>query len=203
MSPWPRSTVREGTFSGGIPYLAVGSGEPLIYLCGSTPDHRNPKPGLERTFTLRTVNPLARAGFEVYFTNRWPDMAAETTFAEVAERHAEAIRAPLRRAGGRAGAQHRRILGPSADRGSDPMWCARRWLPAPRTRSVRLPRSCNWKLLHAIEATGRYSAEAIVDGMRRLSSLPVGSNALTPLRIGRRQADHHRESSRRHRHAAR
>ena len=46
--------VREGTFSGGLPYLAVGSGEPLIYLCGSTANHRNPRPGLERTFTLRT-----------------------------------------------------------------------------------------------------------------------------------------------------
>ena len=53
-----------------------GSGEPLVYLCGSTPNHRNPRPGLERTLTLRTINPLARAGFEVYFTNRWPGMAA-------------------------------------------------------------------------------------------------------------------------------
>jgi hypothetical protein len=23
-----------GSFSGGLPYLAVGSGEPLVYLCG-------------------------------------------------------------------------------------------------------------------------------------------------------------------------
>jgi pimeloyl-ACP methyl ester carboxylesterase len=33
---------------------------------------------------------LARAGFQVYFTNRWPGMATDTTFADVAERHAEA-----------------------------------------------------------------------------------------------------------------
>ena len=84
--------VREGTFSGGLPYLVLGSGEPLVYLCGFTLDHRNPRPGLERTLALRTLTPLARAGFEVYFTNRWPDMAADTTFADVAERHAEAIR---------------------------------------------------------------------------------------------------------------
>ena len=85
------SDVREGTLTGGLPYLAVGSGEPLVYLCGSTPNHRNPKPGFERTLTLRTINPFARAGFEVYFTNRWPRMAPDISFAEVAERHADAI----------------------------------------------------------------------------------------------------------------
>ena len=83
--------VREGTFTGGLPYLVVGSGEPLVYLCGFTLDHRNPRQGFERTLTLRTLTPLARAGFQVYFTNRWPDMAAGTTFAEVAGRHAAAM----------------------------------------------------------------------------------------------------------------
>lgn len=84
--------VAEGTFSGGLPYLVLGSGEPLVYLCGFTLDHRNPRPGFERTLTLRTLTPLARAGFQVYFTNRWPDMASGTTFNDIAERHAEAIR---------------------------------------------------------------------------------------------------------------
>ena len=83
--------VREGTFTGGLPYLVVGSGEPLVYLCGFTLDHRNPRQGFERTLTLRTLTPLARAGFQVYFTNRWPDMAAGTTFAEVAGRHAALV----------------------------------------------------------------------------------------------------------------
>ena len=83
--------VQEGTFTGGLPYLVLGSGEPLVYLCGFTLDHRNPRSGFERNLTLRTLTPLARAGFQVYFTNRWPDMAPGTTFAEVAERHAEAI----------------------------------------------------------------------------------------------------------------
>lgn len=89
--PAKDSAVREGTFRGGLPYLAVGSGDPLVFLCGSTPNHRNPKPGLERYATLRSVRPLAAAGFEVFFTNRWPDMDPSTTWAEVAERHAEAI----------------------------------------------------------------------------------------------------------------
>ena len=60
----------------------LGSGEPLVYLCGFTTNHRNPSPGLERILTLRTLTPLAKAGFEVYFTNRWPGMAADTTFAD-------------------------------------------------------------------------------------------------------------------------
>jgi hypothetical protein len=80
--------VREGTFTGGLPYLVLGCGEPLVYMCGFTLDHRNPRPGLERTLTLRTLAPLARAGFQVYFTNRWPGIAPDTRFAEVAERHA-------------------------------------------------------------------------------------------------------------------
>src|SRR5688572_14010389 len=41
--------VREGTFSGGLPYLVLGAGEPLVYMCGFTLDHRNPKPGLQRS----------------------------------------------------------------------------------------------------------------------------------------------------------
>ena len=35
-----RLEIREGTFSGDLPYLVLGSGEPLIYLCGFTLDHR-------------------------------------------------------------------------------------------------------------------------------------------------------------------
>jgi hypothetical protein len=40
--------VREGTFSGGLPYLMLGSGQPLVYLCGFTSNNRNPRPGLAR-----------------------------------------------------------------------------------------------------------------------------------------------------------
>ena len=83
--------VRQGVFAGGLPFLRVGAGPPLVYLCGSTSNHRNPKPSLERQATLRTVLPLARQGFDVYFTNRWPGRPAETSFAEVAARHADAL----------------------------------------------------------------------------------------------------------------
>ena len=43
---------REGVFAGGLPYLALGHGQPLIYLPGGTPNHHNPPPGFQRQLTL-------------------------------------------------------------------------------------------------------------------------------------------------------
>jgi pimeloyl-ACP methyl ester carboxylesterase len=88
----PTAPFREGTLPGGLPYLVLGFGPPLVYLCGWTPTHRNAAPGPERWFTLRTVRPLADRGFEVFFVNRWPGMGADVGFAELAERHGQAIR---------------------------------------------------------------------------------------------------------------
>jgi len=85
------ASVREGTLPGNLPYLAVGTGPPLVYLCGGTPNHRNPPPGLERWMTLRTVLPLVRQGFQVYFTNRWPGMPVDITWPEVAAGTAHAL----------------------------------------------------------------------------------------------------------------
>ena len=82
---------REGVFAGGLPYLALGHGEPLIYLPGGTPNHQNPPPGFQRQLTLRTVRPFARAGFDVFFTNRWPGMSIDITWPEVAAVHATAL----------------------------------------------------------------------------------------------------------------
>ena len=55
--------VRAGTLPGGLPYLALGRGEPLVYLCGSTANHRVPRPGVERRMTLKTVRPLVERGY--------------------------------------------------------------------------------------------------------------------------------------------
>jgi pimeloyl-ACP methyl ester carboxylesterase len=178
--PVAKIAVREGTFGGGIPYLAVGSGEPLIYLCGSTPNHRNPKPGLERTFTLRTVNPLARAGFEVFFTNRWPGMAAETTFAEVAARHAEAIcehfGQPVDVLGHSTGGSLALQL--IADRPD----VVRRAVVASAAYTLGpLAKNAQLETLDAIETTGRYSAEAILDAMGGLVRFRWVRITLTPL----------------------
>jgi pimeloyl-ACP methyl ester carboxylesterase len=178
--PVAKIDVREGTFSGGLPYLAVGSGEPLIYLCGSTANHRNPRPGLERTFTLRTVNPLARAGFEVFFTNRWPGMDAETTFAEVADRHAEAIHnhfgEPVDVLGHSTGGSLALQL--IADRPD----VVRRAVVASAAYTLGpVAKSSQLEMLHAIEATGRYSAESIVDAIGGFVRFRWVRTALTPL----------------------
>ncbi len=156
--------VREGTFSGGLPYLAVGSGEPLVYLCGFTLDHRNPKPGLQRTLTLRTLTPLARAGFQVYFTNRWPGMAADTTFADVAERHAEAIRhhfgGPVDVLGASTGGSLAlQLIADRPDVVRKAVIASAAYALGPVAKEQQL------KLLHAIEETGRYPAHAVLDAM--------------------------------------
>ena len=156
--------VREGTFSGGLPYLVLGAGEPLVYLSGFTLDHRNPKPGLQRTLTLRTLTPLARAGFQVYFTNRWPGMAADTTFADVAERHAEAIRhhfgGPVDVLGASTGGSLAlQLIADRPDVVRKAVVASAAYALGPVAKEQQL------KLLHAIEETGRYPAHAVLDAM--------------------------------------
>lgn len=159
------SDVREGTFRGGLPYLAVGSGEPLVYLCGSTPNHRNPRPGIERTLTLRTIIPLARAGFEVYCTNRWPGMAPDITFAEVAERHAEAILDRFGRPVDVVGASTGGSLALQliADR---PDAVRKAVIACAAYTLGPLAKHAQQKMLGTVAATGGYSAEVILDSMQ-------------------------------------
>jgi pimeloyl-ACP methyl ester carboxylesterase len=175
-----KTDVREGTFSGGIPYLATGWGEPLVYLCGFTTNHRNPKPGLERTLTLRTVNPLARAGFEVYFTNRWPGMDPDITFAEVAERHAEAIRhhfgKPIDVLGhSTGGSLTLQLIADRPDVVRKAIVACAAYALGPISKNAQL------ELLHGIETTGRFSAGAIVDGMGGMVRFRWVRALLTPL----------------------
>ena len=163
--PVVTSEVREGTFSGGLPYLVVGSGEPLVYLCGSTPNHRNPRPGLERALTLRTINPLARAGFEVYFTNRWPGMAVDITFAEVAERHAEAIHdhfgQPVDVLGASTGGSLAlQLIADRPDAVRKAVVACAAYTLGPLAKSTQL------QLLRTVEETGGYSPELILDVMQ-------------------------------------
>ena len=163
--PVVTSDVREGTFSGGLPYLVVGSGEPLVYMCGSTPNHRNPRPGLERALTLRTINPLARAGFEVYFTNRWPGMAVDITFAEVAERHAEAIHdhfgQPVDVLGASTGGSLAlQLIADRPDAVRKAVVACAAYTLGPLAKSTQL------QLLRTVEETGGYSPELILDVMQ-------------------------------------
>jgi pimeloyl-ACP methyl ester carboxylesterase len=175
-----KTDVREGTFRGGIPYLATGRGQPLVYLCGFTTNHRNPKPGLERALTLRTVNPLARAGFEVYFTNRWPGMAADISFAEVAERHAEAFRDHFGRpvdvlGHSTGGSLTLQLIADRPDVVRKAVVACAAYALGPIAKHAQL------ELLHGIEANGRFSAEAIVDGMPGMVRSRWVRAFLTPL----------------------
>jgi pimeloyl-ACP methyl ester carboxylesterase len=82
-------SVREGALSGGLPYLAVGQGPPLIVLSGLTAEHANPT-GLARRFELQSLKPLARH-FTVYEVNRKPGLPAGATMGDLAGHYAEAI----------------------------------------------------------------------------------------------------------------
>jgi pimeloyl-ACP methyl ester carboxylesterase len=81
--------VREGTLHGGLPYLTVGDGPPLVVFSGLTAEHANPS-GLERGFQLQSLKPLARH-FTVYAVNRKPGLPAGTTIKDLAGHYAEAI----------------------------------------------------------------------------------------------------------------
>ena len=81
--------VREGSLHGGLPYLAVGQGPPLVVFSGLTAEHTNPT-GLDRRFQLQSLKPLARH-FTVYAVNRKPGLAAGSTIKDLAGHYAEAI----------------------------------------------------------------------------------------------------------------
>ncbi|MFC9896587.1 alpha/beta fold hydrolase [Nocardia sp. NPDC127579] len=83
--------VTEGRLKHGMPYLALGSGQPLVFLRWFTADHANPT-GWMRSAELKTLAPLAR-NFRVYAVGRAPDMAAGTTMADIATEHADALHA--------------------------------------------------------------------------------------------------------------
>jgi pimeloyl-ACP methyl ester carboxylesterase len=80
--------VREGSM-GELPYLAVGSGAPLVVLAGLMPQAGVARGPLRRDHE-RTARLFAHER-EVFYTNRRPGMRAGVTMAEVAAEHAGAI----------------------------------------------------------------------------------------------------------------
>jgi hypothetical protein len=70
--PRRKAPVREGTLHGGLPYLAVGQGPPLVVFVGLTAEHANTT-GLARRLELQTLKPMARH-FTVYAVNRRPGL---------------------------------------------------------------------------------------------------------------------------------
>jgi pimeloyl-ACP methyl ester carboxylesterase len=172
--------VREGELPGDLPYLAVGSGPPLVFLGGSTPEHRNPHPGVEQAMTLRMVRPLAAGGFEVFFVSRWPGMDPATSFADVAERHAVAL---LERFGGpvpvighsTGGSLLLQLLADRPDAVTRAVVASAAYTLGPVARQAQR------ESMEAIERTGRYSGAAIVSGLPAFYRRPAVRRLLSPL----------------------
>jgi pimeloyl-ACP methyl ester carboxylesterase len=83
------SVVREGLLAGGLPYLAVGDGPPLVIFPGFTANHANPS-GAERQFHLRPLMPLARH-FTLYWVSRKPALPPGSTITDLAGHYAHAL----------------------------------------------------------------------------------------------------------------
>jgi pimeloyl-ACP methyl ester carboxylesterase len=82
--------VRDGVMKGGLPYLAVGEGPPLVVFPASAPSHANPT-GLQRRLAARFLAPLARGGFAVYNVNRKVGLRPGATMADIAADYAVAL----------------------------------------------------------------------------------------------------------------
>ncbi|MBF6337966.1 alpha/beta hydrolase [Nocardia abscessus] len=82
--------ITEGVWAHGLPYFAIGSGRPLVFLRWFSPDHANPR-GWMRDSEIKTLKPLARK-FRVYAVSRAPGMTEGITMGEIAAEHADALR---------------------------------------------------------------------------------------------------------------
>ena len=117
-------SVWEGSLHGGLPYLAVGAGPPLVVLSGLSAEHANPT-GLARWFELQTLKPMARH-FTVYAVNRKPGLPAGSTIGDLAGHYADAIarQFPVRCASGASPPAARSpSSSPSTTRSSSAGWC--------------------------------------------------------------------------------
>ncbi len=81
--------VREGTLKGGLPYISVGDGPPLVVFVSGGPSNANPT-GWQRRYEVRWLAPLAR-GFTVYRVNRKVGLKRGATFADLADDYALAL----------------------------------------------------------------------------------------------------------------
>lgn len=85
-----RLDIDEGTLHG-MPYLAYGSGPPLLVLRGFMTNHVNPV-GLQRRFEIGLLAPLANS-FRIYAIGRAPGLGHDASMADIARDHAQAFRA--------------------------------------------------------------------------------------------------------------
>jgi len=78
-----------GTWPGRIPYLAVGSGRPLVFLPGIMPNHEPPT-GANRRFQARPLLPFA-AMRRVWWVGRRPGLDPDATMADIAADYARVM----------------------------------------------------------------------------------------------------------------
>ncbi|MGO4784966.1 alpha/beta fold hydrolase [Cryobacterium sp. W22_MBD10_FK3] len=86
ISPPPRVY---GTWPGGMPFLSVGSGPPLVFLPGTTPHHAPPT-GSDRRFQARQFQAYT-ASRRVWWVNRRPGLDPDATMADIASDYAQAM----------------------------------------------------------------------------------------------------------------
>ena len=77
--------------AGGLPYLALGEGAPLVFLSGLLPDAGVETPTMQR-IGARTVAPFAQRR-RVLFFNRRSGLPPGSTMSDLASEHAEALAA--------------------------------------------------------------------------------------------------------------
>mgnify|MGYP000376110434 CR=1 FL=1 len=82
----------EGVLPGGLPFRAVGVGEPLVYLPPFAPYNHLPT-GLSRSIEVRIQRGLAAPGFRVFQVNRRPGLPVGTTMENLAGELARALAA--------------------------------------------------------------------------------------------------------------
>jgi pimeloyl-ACP methyl ester carboxylesterase len=82
--------VREGTMKGGLPYISVGEGPPLVVFVAGGPTNANPT-GWQCRYEVSWLSPLARGGFTVYRVNRKIGLRRGVTMADFAGDYALAL----------------------------------------------------------------------------------------------------------------
>lgn len=86
-------TVSDGLWDPGMAYLRLGSGAPLVFLPGLTPNHLPPE-GKSRKGQLESMARYSR-NHEVWSVNRPAGLATGTTIGDLARAYSDAIRAHL------------------------------------------------------------------------------------------------------------
>ncbi len=86
----------EGILPGGLPFRALGAGEPLVYLPPFAP-YNNLPTGLSRSIEVRIQRGLAAPGFRVFQVNRRPGLPAGTSMENLAGELASTLAATFAR----------------------------------------------------------------------------------------------------------